>query len=116
MVQRRILWNAISEPGKDPPRQSWVFIIVNEPREIEIIKQRIKEELAPTDEEQTITNGLIKNSGGIHYKAITLDSYKRTRPEDVNLHGIYDGLIKRDEKLGQHRTADGLANYVDRMF
>ena len=114
--QRQLLWNVKSIPEGDPPQQSWIFVIVNEPREIKIIEQRIREELSPTDQQQTVTRGLIQRSDGLHYKAITVDSYKRTTPEDVNLRAIYKGPRRRDEKLGSHRTTDGLATYIDRMF
>lgn len=114
--RRHIRWNVSSSPNGDPPKQTWFFILVNEPREIDGIRQKTREVLAPTDEEMTQSSGLIRGTNGLHYIAFQLNSYRRTKPENVDLSRIYDGLILRDRKLGSHRTVDGLSNYVDNLF
>jgi hypothetical protein len=114
---RHLLWNVKSVPQSgDPPQQSWTFVIVNEPREIGLIEQRIREQLEPTENERTVTKGPISGPGGVHYKAITIDSYNGMRPDDVDLRAVYGGPRKRDERLGSHRTPDGLQRYIDEMF
>lgn len=114
--QRELRWNVISEDSADIPVQHWFFVIVNEQREAGIIKQRIREMLAPTSLERTVTEGLIPDSEGLHYIAITIDSYQAGKPEDINMHRIYKKRKRRDEKLGSHRSSDGLRTYIENMF
>lgn len=114
--KRRIEWNVSSENISDPPVHHWTILIVNEPREIASIRQGLLELLSPTDPDRIVASGLIPSSGGLHYRVITLDSYLRCNPTEVQLKESYSGEIIRNKHLGTHRAQDGLANYVNRMF
>jgi len=110
-----IRWNVISKDEGDPPPQHWFFVLDMKPREIGMVEQGLREELAPTTTEE-ITKGLISGSEGRHYKAIEVTSHRRIKPKDINRRNVYRGRWFRDKKLGTHRTADGTANYINNKY
>jgi len=112
--ERQLRWYVESE--SDPTIHHWSFLIINEPREIDRITQRIKKYLAPTDSEQIGSERQIPNSRGLHYKLVTIDSHNPKKPETINLSNIYNGERTEDRNLYQHKKPDGLANYIDNLF
>lgn len=67
-MAKRLIWNVISEPHSgDPPRQEGYFGIRGAPSQIEKMRQRIREELKPTDEESVLTDKTVEGSGESTY-------------------------------------------------
>jgi hypothetical protein len=76
-IQRQIRYNMKTDPGEQiSMRHRWVFLVINDPRETERIKQKIYTELAPVDDLNEIDSGLIRNSRGLHYSLFALSSEK----------------------------------------
>lgn len=119
---RRILYNFRINPDEqvsEGERNQWFFMIVNEPREIERIKQRIFSVFGNSSDYIEYAEGDVKNSGGVHYLAYSLKSDKgKLRPEEWRK--IYDKheQIKLDRNFVP-KTADlgiWFSEYIERVL
>jgi len=100
-IDRQVRYNLFTNTGdQESLRYKWTFFIINEPREIKRIEQRILETLAVCDEKEVLAESNISNSRGIWYKAFNLKSEKGFLcPKDKEK--IYANLkkFKKDRNL-----------------
>jgi len=110
-VKRRILWNTErAEQGTNTVR--WYFLLVNEPRELGRIRERIFTQLQPIYDYKAIDTSLVPNSGGIHYELFYLESECGKFPSNQK-QTVYGGLWKRDRRLESRQNESGLLNILD---
>ena len=86
MVERQIRWNRLIDTGEQTRlRYKYVFAIINEPREIEIIERKLLEELAPVDGYNRVCDWVVRRSNGLHCKVISFSSERGviTHPKKV---------------------------------
>lgn len=96
MAERKVVydWNVISQI---PQIFQYNFLVQNEPREIDHIRCKLFAQLKPLEESQTISDGLIRGSGGIHYAFFSVLS---SLPNEIlDFRKIYDGKVKIDRRL-----------------
>ena len=113
MGKRQIKWYCKSDPITE--KHHWSFLIINTSNEIDRIKQKIREELRPTDNERQRTSGLIKGTNGLHYNLTTIDSYL-VHPRTIRRTSVYSGKWTKDRNLEERKSEDGLPNYIDNKF
>src|SRR3989344_6974306 len=91
---RRIHYNRLPQ---NPPENifSWYFLIVNEPREIKRIKDRIYETLKPSRNPITFDSRCIQGTNGLQFELFYLES---PVPE-IEKDKIYGGKWYRDRRL-----------------
>ena len=87
------------------------LLVINDPREINAIKQRAKMILQPTEGTATIAKGKVTGSAR-SYELFTLLSYQEQPITPETMKRIYNGRLVKDEKLADRTTGDSLANYV----
>ncbi|MBS3094593.1 hypothetical protein J4474_02915 [Candidatus Pacearchaeota archaeon] len=72
---RQVLYNVETDVGEQVAlRHRWTFLLVNDLTELSLIKERILKNLAPSDNYNRHAEGLVQNSGGLHYLAFSLSS------------------------------------------
>jgi len=117
-VERQLRWNVESEDRTEdyPPRQHFRFLIINDERYINRIRQRLVIELQPVETVEELTRGKIPGTD-LEYEAFSLDSY-RGSPSDINWKKIYDKRkqIIHDENLTKRQGPNGLGNYIDNLI
>lgn len=79
MVERQVRWNRFIDKGEQTRlRYKYVFLIVNEPREIGIMERKVLEELAPVDDHRPICDWQIpashKSHCSLHCKVFSFSS------------------------------------------
>lgn len=75
MVNRKVRWNRATDTGEQTVlRHRYTVAVLNEPREIQRIKQRFFEQLAPVDDVNDICDCLISKSNGLHCKVFSFSS------------------------------------------
>ena len=107
-IQRQIRYNMKTETGEQIDyRYKYIFLIINSPREIGIIKERIWREMAPIVDFQKIDSGIARNSGSLHYD---LFSFSTDKGKIENPENIYNDTTRfsRDANLAEKMT-DGLS-------
>lgn len=114
MVSRGIRWNMRINTGEqERTRYRYTFALINEPREIERIKQRILERMAVVDEFISICDYRIIKSNGLHCRVFSFSSDRGVieRPKE-----IYDNLsqFKRDRNLVE-KDEVGILRYLEKM-
>ncbi|MBS3172650.1 hypothetical protein J4438_03700 [Candidatus Woesearchaeota archaeon] len=98
-IRRRIHYN-LGQASPDEDTVKWYFLIVNEPREIELIRNRIYQQLQEIHTRGTLSEGLVPQSGGIHYELIWLTTLLGEFPSN-KYQSVYGGLWKRDRTLAR---------------
>lgn len=97
-IERRVKYNIQTSTGEqDLARHRWIFCIINEPREIGRIRERIYAQLSPIVDLVELLSGPIPNSKGLHYNFFSFSSEvgKISYPKK-----IYDSdKIKKDRNL-----------------
>jgi len=86
----------------------WWFLIINQNREIEEVKQRVYSLFAPIEEESPSVRGVVTKTG-LRYELLNFESKKRVRKEE--LRRLYRRVIL-DTKLYNRKDPDGLANFL----
>ncbi|MAG24354.1 hypothetical protein CMI47_02135 [Candidatus Pacearchaeota archaeon] len=109
-THRQIRWNVNSTPN--PQAHNWSVVIINDPRTMRKIQQRLVEKAQPIDELSVRTNGSVPKSHGLQYKLITFNA-PYMGPTQMPWGDIYQGPIKKDEGLYERERSDGLEIYVD---
>jgi len=109
-IERKLLWWKYIE-SEIPQLFGWNFLIINHPREIKMINNRICYALEIIKEERKIDEGLIRNSEGLHYSLFTL--YSPTIK--INFNEVYGGLTKKDRRLQKRETIDGWNYFIDKI-
>ena len=86
MVERQVRYNFKTDTGeKVYARHRWVFLIINEPREIKRIRERIYKQLQMITDLRDLDSGLIKSSGGLYYDffAFSTDKSCMENPDKI---------------------------------
>lgn len=120
-IERQLLWYMYST--RIPERHFWNILLINEPREIKTIRQKLQEELNPLVEDTTVSlrpivsetaidNGQIKNSGGLHYELFCLE----TMVSAINFANVYQGKVSWDRRLRPRKTAEGWFDFIDQIY
>ena len=109
-ITRKLLWWKYVE---DEIHQlfGWNFLLINEPREIGSINNKLCYALEVIEERRQIDSGILKNSRGLHYDLFTL--YSPTIKIDFNK--IYSGCVKKDRRLQKRETRDGWNCFIDNI-
>src|SRR4030042_6904513 len=104
MIERQVRYNLKTTLGEQiSTRHRWTFLIINEPREIERIRERIYLQLEPIADLRNLDNSLIESSGGLHYDFFSFSTYKSRieRPDK-----IYNSKkFKKDRDLSERDEA-----------
>jgi len=115
-MDRQLRYWRHSEPN--PERHYWHFLIINNPREIALIKNKLNQELAPVVEEyvpglpgRPAHSGLIHSSEGLHYDLFGVVS---TVPE-IDFSKVYQGKVRRDRRLAPRKLEEGWDVFVSRV-
>ena len=113
MVERKIRWNMETDTGDQTrSRHRYIVAILNEPREIQRIKQRFIEQMRPY-EFRDISDYLIPNSNGLHCVAFSFSSEKG---EIEYPNKIYKNRaqFRRDRDLSD-RDEQSLFPYIEKL-
>ncbi|NMB66743.1 hypothetical protein GYA25_01645 [Candidatus Woesearchaeota archaeon] len=114
MIERQIRYNYKTETGEQIYlRHRWVFCIINEPREIQRIREKIYLELSPIEDLRNLYEGLISKSGGLHsdFFSFSTDKFKIENPKKIyNSKKIY-----KDRNL-QEKDEAGLERYLNSLL
>jgi isocitrate lyase len=114
-IERQVRWWKDSDPIEE--LQSYNVLIVNQPRMIELIKQRIRNQIYHTRRatvmaEERIDKGLIAGSGGLHYWLGIFE----TQTPDLDLVEAYKGKInKEDPRMMQGKNQSGWYNLIEEI-
>jgi len=77
MIDRQIRYNFETNTGDQiPARHRWTFLIINEPKEIRRIKERIYKQLQMITDFTELDSGLIRGSRGLYYYFFAFSSDK----------------------------------------
>lgn len=119
MIERQLRYNVFTSTAEQETlRHKWIFLIINEPREISRIEERILGVLSPCSEKYELGKGSIQKSRGLHYYSFSilskvgyLDYNDRRKVYDV------DKKFKKDRNLrdGIKDQDAWLDNYVMRL-
>jgi len=105
--KRRVYWNRRAEHAPEE-RHTWYFLIINEPKMIGRIRQRIFEQLQPVDELTTYRNDTIKGKD-LRILCFSLESLH----SQIDFHQVYNGRWIRDNSL---HVRPGLDGYIDLLL
>ncbi len=105
--KRKIYWNRIAEHAPEE-RHTWYFLVINEPKMIGRIRQRIFKQLQPVDELITYRDETIRGED-LRVNCFSLESPKH----ELNFQGAYRGKWVKDDAL---HIRPGLEGYIDLML
>ena len=108
MIERQLLWYMTST--NFPERHSWNFLVVNELREISLIKQKLYENLGYVVEEEIIDNGKVENSD-LFYELFCLKATKR----EIDFSRIYKGKARKDRILQPRKSSGGWNDLINKL-
>jgi ribosome biogenesis GTPase A len=104
-MERQVWWNFV--PNTEEQLIDYFIVIINDSREIKKIQSRVITKLAPVDELRE-TAGPADN---LRYKILSFISNRKI--ESWEFKRIYDGKVKRDERLYERQNGfEGLERYV----
>lgn len=120
-LERQLLWYMYSTDI--PERHFWNVLLINEPAQIPLIRQKLREELNPLVEdtlvslnpivtETDIDKGKIGNSKGLHYELFCLEATISA----INFANVYHGKVKWDRRLVPRKTKDGWNDFIDKVY
>lgn len=115
MIERQIRYNFKTNTTEQDifTRYRWVFLIINEPREIDRIREKIYFQLAPVQEVRNLDKGLINSSGGLHYHFFSFFSEKGKIEEPSKIYNSNN--FKKDRDLSE-RDEIKLTKYLDSIL
>jgi hypothetical protein len=108
MAERQVLWYKASK--SNPEMHIWNFLIVNEQREIDGIKQKLYGQLEPIVEEKPIDKGRVGDSD-LFYDLFRLE----TPTNHMNFSEVYLGKIRWDRRLQPRRDKNGWSSLIDKI-
>jgi hypothetical protein len=86
MIDRQVRYNISTATGEqEAARHRWTFMIINEPREIGRIREKIYHELYPLVDFKELYHEPLEHSGGLHCDFFSFSSPK--------------GIIERPDKI-----------------
>jgi len=111
-MKRKLHYNSVVASGEQLiQRVRWTFAILNEPREIERLEQKLFRQLYPADDLIVHYESLVEGSGGLHCKILSVSS----DVGGINPKEVYDSPnFKRDRDLFE-REEDCWESYVARF-
>ncbi len=114
MIERQIRYNYKTEVGEQIYlRHRWIFCIINEPREIQRIRERIYLELSPIEDLRNLYESQISNSRGLHcdFFSFSTDKFKIENPKRV-----YNSKKMYKDRNLQERDDLGLERYLNSIL
>ncbi len=119
-VERQLLWYMYSTDV--PERHFWNILIINEQREIDLAKQKLREELNPIMEdtlvslkpivtETLIDGGKIEDSD-LRYELFCLE----TMVSAINFANVYQGKVNWDRRLQPRRRKTSWYDFIDKVY
>ena len=113
MVDRQVRYNVRTDTGEqEAARHRWVFLVINESREVLRIKERIWHALQPIADLDEIASGLIISSGGLHYNYFAFSSSLGEIDEPSKIYS--SRKLKCDRNLVEKNHA-GCEDYIKRI-
>ncbi len=114
MVNRCVRWNMFTNKGEQiRSRHRYTFAVINQPREIDGITEKLIQQMAVVDEFEVIYDGSVLGSNGLHCRvfAFSSDMGMIQRPSE-----IYDNpkQFRRDRDLYE-RHGKHILPYVERL-
>ena len=109
-IERQLLWYKHSEAN--PETHYWNILSINEPREISLLKQNLKEQLKPIEEERLISEGLIKGQSKLHYEIFCLV----TPICELDFSKVYKGKVRYDRRLQPRKSKDGWNDLIEKAY
>lgn len=106
-IERELLWYKSS--SSTPERHYWSFLVINEEREIEQIRQKLKDQLEPVVAEKSIDKQEILGHPGFFYDLFTLES---TSPR-IDFSKVYRGKIRWDRRLQPRKANVNWSDLID---
>jgi hypothetical protein len=100
-----------SEQVEGDLRHTWTVAIVNEPREVRRIRDRLYAQLSPCADEFQRYDSIVPGSRGLHCNIFTFNS---ASAKFIDTTKIYNADIRRDRTLSELPDS-GLDNYVARL-
>ena len=106
-----------------PERHFWNLLLINQPGQIRLIRQKLREELNPLVEgtsvslnpivsETLIDKGKIENSPELYYELFCLESTLSA----INFSNVYQGKVKWDRRLQPRKSKDGWNDFIDKIY
>jgi len=95
----------------DPETHIWNVLVINEPRRIRGILQKLYEAVQPLENIVKRTEGKVEGTQ-MRYQLVSFTSYGQI-PSDEKWTKIYNGKVRRDPTLATRQSPDRLARYVD---
>ena len=114
MIRRQIRWNMTTDSGEQiRNRHRYIFAVINEPREIGRIRERILEQLSPADEFNAICDYVIPGTDGLHCGIFSFssDRGKIEHPERIYKKPLF---FRKDRDLVEE-TESELFHYLERL-
>jgi hypothetical protein len=107
---RQLWWNYVAIPSER--KLNWLFVIINDKRESNVISNKIFGKLAMIEDLVEIDG----KSGNRHYKILVFKSKKTLETNELS--SIYRGMKKRDVRLylRARKGIEGLETYVQRKL
>lgn len=100
MVKRIIRYNKFTNTDiEEPFRYEYIFMIVNEPREIKRIRERIYEQLEPILELKNLFYGGISKTNGLYYDFFSFLSSKGDIYQPNKIYDVDNQQFKKDRNL-----------------
>ncbi len=116
MVKRQLRWYRHS--GGFPETHRYNVLIINTPDEIESIRQKIRDKITldlgatVMEEEPPIEQGLIENSGSLHFWLGTIE----TQTSLLKFSDIYGGEVCRERRLRPKKSVDGWNDFIQNIY
>lgn len=107
-IERQLVWYKTSKDF--PERHYWNFLLINEQREIEQIKQKLYDNLGYVLEETQIDKGKIINSDLMY----VLFRIEATKPE-LDFSRIYKGKVRKDRILQPRKSLSGWNDLINKI-
>jgi len=110
MVDRQVRYNLSTTTGEqESARHKWIFMIINEPREIKRIRERVYFQLEPIVDLKELYSGQIESSRGLHYDFFSFSTFRGKIDSPSK---IYDSKnFKKDRDL-MERDDVGLERFL----
>ena len=104
MIERKIRWNRVTDPGEQVRmRHTYFFAILNDPREIMRIRQRITERVPHVDDFEELGDFGVSGSNGLHCQIFSFTTDTEELPPSRE---IYQGDFRRDRNLYSRKKGD----------
>lgn len=115
MINRGVRWNVKTDTGEqERSRHRYTFAIINAPREINAIKEKIFRQLETIAEFRDIIDYPIPGSNGLHCEVFSLSSDVGTIRRPAEIYGNIN-QFRRDRNLFERDECE-MIPYVERLL